>query len=74
VELVLQITHGLTVRCQLWVHAVFVLHDLVHDQLRGSRHLIPSSMVIRRSLIMASYSAALFDVGKCSRIECSMRT
>jgi hypothetical protein len=34
VELSLQISHGLTVRLHLWVHAILVLHDLIHDQLR----------------------------------------
>jgi hypothetical protein len=34
VELALQISYGLTVRCHLRVRAVFVLHVLIHDQLR----------------------------------------
>jgi hypothetical protein len=34
VELVLQIPYSLTVRRYLRVHAVFVLHDLIDDQLR----------------------------------------
>jgi hypothetical protein len=45
VELVFQIAHRLAVR-HLWVHIVFILHDLVHNQLRVpliSRRLIPSS-------------------------------
>jgi hypothetical protein len=39
VELALQIAYGLTVRRHLRVHAVFVLHDLIHDQLRVSLDL-----------------------------------
>jgi hypothetical protein len=34
VEFVLQIAHDLTARHHLRVHAVLVLHDLIHDQLR----------------------------------------
>jgi hypothetical protein len=34
VEFSLQILYGLTVSRYLRVHAVFVLHDLIHDQLR----------------------------------------
>jgi hypothetical protein len=33
-ELAFQITYGLTARCHLQVHAIFVLHDLIHDQVR----------------------------------------
>jgi hypothetical protein len=34
VELALQISHGLAICCHLRVNAVFVLHDLSHDQFR----------------------------------------
>jgi hypothetical protein len=34
VELALQIAHGLAVHHHLGIHAVFVLHDLIHDQFR----------------------------------------
>jgi hypothetical protein len=34
VELALQITYDLTIRCHLRVHAIFFLYDLIHDQLQ----------------------------------------
>jgi hypothetical protein len=39
VELVFQIAHRLVVRHHFRVHAVLVLHDLVHDQLEVSSDL-----------------------------------
>jgi hypothetical protein len=34
VELAFQISNDLTIRRHLWVDAVLILHDLIHDQLR----------------------------------------
>jgi hypothetical protein len=76
VELALQISYGLAVCHHLWVHAVLVLHDLIHNQLKVSpdlKVLDPEFDSDSETVVRASYSAPLFDARKCSRTRHSMR-
>jgi 23S rRNA maturation-related 3'-5' exoribonuclease YhaM len=58
VELAIQISYSLTVHRHLLVHAVFVLHDLIHDQLRVTPDLEAFDLELdsdSEMLIRASY-------------------
>jgi hypothetical protein len=67
-ELVFQAPNFVTVGLHFLVAAVRVLHDLVNNELRASRHRTPSSMAMCNPFTKASYSATLFDAGKWRHI------
>jgi hypothetical protein len=68
VEPVFEGLYSTAVRLHLVVMTTRILHDLVDNELRvplASRRLMPVSMAILSPQRRASYSAMLFDAGKC---------
>ena len=73
--LVLEAAHCIAVRLHLRVVIARLLHDLIDDELRVTAHVEALDAELdgdAGALRRASYSAMLFEVGKCKRITYCM--
>jgi hypothetical protein len=68
VELSLSISYSLTVRRILRVHAVFVLHDLIHDQLRDTPNLKALDAELDNDSETIDQSFVLHGVVRCREV------